>query len=58
MRKKKKLVKFMLYAILMVADIYILGSVDFIEHKIWGVLFVVVNACLIEFIKYAGKDKK
>ena len=54
----KKIIKFILYAVLIIADIYILGSIDFIEHKIWGVLFVVANACLIHFIKYAGKDKK
>ena len=41
----------------MIVDIYILGSIDFIEHKLWGVLFLVVNACLIHFIKYAGKNK-
>ena len=54
----KKTIKWILYIILMVIDIYILGSIDFIEHKIWGALFVVVNACLIYFIKYAGKDKE
>lgn len=47
-----------LYIILMIIDIYILGSIDFVEHKIYGVLFVVVNACLITFIKYSRKDKK
>lgn len=54
----KKSIKWILYVLLMLADIYILGSIDFIEHKIWGVLFVVVNACLIHFIKYAGKVKE
>ncbi|MBE6160367.1 MAG: hypothetical protein E7157_04920 [Lactobacillales bacterium] len=47
-----------LYIILMIIDIYVLGSIDFVEHKIYGVLFVVINACLISFIKYGGKDKK
>lgn len=47
-----------LYVFLMVIDIYILGSIDFIEHKIYGVLFVVVNVCLISFIKYGGNNNK
>lgn len=46
------------YIILMIIDIYILGSIDFVEHKIYGVLFVVINSCLITLIKYSGKDKK
>lgn len=54
----KKTIKWILYVVLILIDIYILGSIDFIEHKIGGVLFVVVNACLIHFIKYAGKDKE
>jgi len=46
------------YIILMIIDIYILGSIDFVEHKIYGVLFVVINSCLITLIKYSVKDKK
>lgn len=46
------------YLILMIIDIYILGSIDFVENKIYGVLFVVINACLITFIKYSGNGKK
>ena len=46
------------YIILMIIDIYILGSIDFVEHKIYGVLFVVINSCLITLIKYSEKDKK
>ena len=46
------------YIILMIIDIYILGSIDFVEHKIYGVLFVVINTCLITLIKYSVKDKK
>jgi hypothetical protein len=45
-----------LYFILMVIDIYLLGTIDFIEHKLYGVLFVIINACLISFIKY-GRNK-
>lgn len=44
-----------LYVILMAVDIYILGNIDFVEHKLYGVLFVVLNSCLITFIKYGGK---
>jgi hypothetical protein len=46
-----------LYFILMVIDIYILGTIDFIEHKLYGVLFITINACLILFIKY-GRNKR
>jgi len=46
------------YIILMIIDIYILGSIDFVEHKIYGVLFVVINSCLITLIKYSVKDKE
>ena len=46
------------YIILMIIDIYILGSIDFVEHKIYGVLFVVINSCLITLIKDSVKDKK
>lgn len=64
MDKLKKIIKelnvmqLILYAALMIIDIYILGSIDFVEHKLYGVLFVVVNACLITFIQYGGKEKK
>lgn len=56
--EKQKYIKLILYAVLMVTDIYILGSIDFFEHKIWGVLFVVVNTCLVHLLGYVGKDKE
>lgn len=56
--EKQKYIKLILYAVLMVTDIYILGSIDFFEHKIWGVLFVVVNICLVHLLGYVGKDKE
>ena len=49
-------IQIILYVILIVADIYILGSVDFIEHKLYAVLFVVINMCLISFTKFGGKN--
>lgn len=51
-------VQLILYIMLMIIDIYILGSVDFIKYKIYGFLFVVINVCLISFIRYGGKDKE
>lgn len=56
--KKLNIIQIVLYVILMGIDIYILGSIDFIKHKLYGVLFVVVNTCLITFIKYGGKNSK
>ena len=62
MEKVKKFLKelnkiqIVFYIILIVVDIYILGSIDFIEHKILGVLFVVVNICLNSLIRYEGKN--
>lgn len=53
--KSLSLVQIFLYVALMAADIYILGCVDFIEHKLLGVAFVVLNACLITLIRYGGK---
>ena len=64
MEKVKKFLKelnkiqIVLYIILIAVDIYILGSIDFIEHKILGALFVVINVCIISFIKYGGKVNK
>lgn len=64
MEKVKKFLKelnkiqIVLYIILIAVDIYILGSIDFIEHKILGTLFVVVNICLISFIRYGIIDYK
>ena len=64
MEKVKKFLKelnkiqLVLYIILIAVDIYILGSIDFIEHKILGTLFVVVNICLISFIRYGIIDYK
>ena len=64
MEKVKKFLKelnkiqIVLYIILIAVDIYILGSIDFIKHKILGVLFVVINVCIISFIKYGGKVNK
>lgn len=49
-------IKIVLYLILMTIDIYILGVIDFIDHKLYGVLFVLLNFCLITFIK-CGKTK-
>ena len=51
-------IQIILYVILMVADIYILGSIDFIKYKLYGVIFVIINACLIAFIKCGGTNKK
>lgn len=51
-------IQIILYVILMVVDIFILGSIDFIEHKLYGVIFVVINACLIAFIKCGGTNNK
>jgi uncharacterized membrane protein YkgB len=51
-------IQIILYVILIVADIYILGSIDFVRHKLYGILFVVMNACFISFIKYGGKKNK
>ena len=51
-------IQIFLYFVLIIVDIYILGSIDFIKYKLYGFLFVVVNACLISFIKYGGKNKK
>lgn len=56
--KKLNIIQIVLYVILMGIDIYILGSIDFIEHKLYGVLFVVLNTCLITFIKSGGKNNK
>ena len=56
--KKLNKIQIVLYIILIVVDIYILGSIDFIEHKILGALFVVINVCIISFIKYGGKGNK
>lgn len=64
MQKIKNLIKqlntiqLILYIVLMIIDIYVLGSIDFINNKIYGILFVVINTCLIVFIKYGGKDKR
>ena len=64
MEKVKKFLKelnkiqIVLYIILIAVDIYILGSIDLIEHKILGTLFVVVNICLISFIRYGIIDYK
>ncbi len=55
--KKLNKIQMIFYVLLFVADIYILGSVDFISNKLYGFLFVVINACLISFIKY-GKSSK
>lgn len=55
--KELNSIQLILYIILIIIDIYILGSIDFIEDKIYGVIFVVVNACLISFIRYARNDK-
>lgn len=54
--KKLNKIQIVLYIILIAVDIYILGSIDFIEYKILGVLFVVVNICLNSFIRYGGKN--
>lgn len=51
-------IQIFLYLILIVADIYILGNIDFLRHKLYGVLFVIINACLISFIKYGGNNNK
>jgi len=56
--KKLNKIQIVLYIILIAVDIYILGSIDFIEHKILGVLFVVVNICLNSFIRYGIIDYK
>ena len=56
--KKLNKIQIVLYIILIAVDIYILGSIDFIEHKILGTLFVVVNICLISFIRYGIIDYK
>ena len=56
--KKLNIIQIVLYIILMGIDIYILGIIDFIELKLYGVLFVVVKTCLITFIKYGGKNSK
>ena len=56
--KELNKIQIVLYIILIVVDIYILGSIDFIEHKILGVLFVEINACIIFFIKYGKGNKK
>ncbi len=53
-----KPIKIILYFVLMCIDIYVLGVIDFIEHKLYGVLFVVINACLIAFIRYGGRKKR
>lgn len=64
MEKIKKFIKelnciqIILYIILMVIDIYILGIIDFIENKLYGFIFVVVNVCLIFFIRYGRNDKR
>jgi len=50
-------VQIFLYVVLMLIDIYILGIVDFIEHKLYAVLFVVINMCLISFIKFGGTKR-
>lgn len=51
-------IQIILYIILMVIDIYILGIIDFIENKLYGFIFVVVNACLISIIGYGRTDKR
>lgn len=56
--KELNCIQIILYIILMVIDIYILGIIDFIENKLYGFIFVVVNACLISIIKYGKNDKK
>lgn len=56
--KELNITQLVLYIILMIIDVYVLGIVDFIEHKLYGVLFVVVNACLIFIIRCCQKNKK
>lgn len=54
--KELNKIQIILFIILIIVDIYILGNIDFIEHKIRGVLLVVINICLISFIRYGGKN--
>lgn len=56
--KELNCIQIILYIVLIVIDIYILGIIDFIENKLYGFIFVVVNACLISFIRYGRNDKR
>lgn len=51
-------VQITLYIILAITDVYFLGITDFIEHKLYGILFVVINACLIWLIKHKISNKQ
>ena len=38
-------------------DTHVLGSIDFIKYKIYGILFAVINACLMLIIQYCKKSR-
>ena len=53
--KELNRIQILLYLILIIVDIYILGIVDLIGLKMY--LFILINYCLIYFIKYGAKGK-
>lgn len=46
-----------LYIILILID-YILESIDFFEHKLYGILFAILNSCLIYLCGGKNNDQK